>query len=130
LKILLLVDNLPTAESIRLCLKVLDPDTIVERCGKSKPGFQLLATGLYDCAIIDLDYPVLSGIDAIKDCFDHVCQPAVIISNLSDWEASKLAASLGIDGYLSKPFKYHQLIERIELAIKHNKAHSPDYVAR
>jgi two-component system, OmpR family, response regulator VanR len=118
MNMLFLEDDSTIADCIKLCLKVLYPHSQIDCLGRADTALHFIQSGLYDCVLIDLDFPNFDGL-AVITTLSHAYQiPVLTLSNLEEPEAAVMAASLGVDGFITKPFKYHVLLERINRAIK------------
>ncbi|SFV59403.1 DNA-binding response regulator CiaR [hydrothermal vent metagenome] len=68
----------------------------------------------YDLYLLDINVPLLNGIDllkALRDADDHT--PAIIISALSDVTSVTQSFIAGADDYMKKPFDPEELLIRI-----------------
>ena len=82
------------------------------RYGKQNP---------YDLVLCDLDMPTISGLDVLKLTREnHDCSgmPFIMVTGLMAKESLLEAINLGVSGYLSKPFKEIDLLERIDEALQ------------
>jgi DNA-binding response OmpR family regulator len=68
----------------------------------------------YDLYLLDINVPLLNGIDllkALRDADDHT--PAIIISALRDASSVTKGFIAGVDDYMKKPFDPEELLIRI-----------------
>jgi len=98
---------------------------ILDNCGHSyklvengKLTLDALATEKFDLVIIDMQMPILSGIDAYKEyTTNNDCQtPFIMLTANATVEARKQCMDAGIEHFLTKPISSTSLIETINLA--------------
>ncbi|MBL1219137.1 MAG: response regulator [Planctomycetes bacterium] len=99
-----------TARSLReLGYEVIGPvpdgEQAIETCRDERP----------DMALLDIQMPRMSGLDAAKIIFSELGIPVVIISAYSDPEYAKTSARIGVFGYLVKPINEQDL--RVTLSV-------------
>jgi YesN/AraC family two-component response regulator len=70
--------------------------------------------GSIDMILLDLTMPGMNGEETLRQLRQtHPKLRVVIMSGYSEGETMKRCASLGVAGYLSKPFEIGDLIERL-----------------
>ena len=68
----------------------------------------------YDCVVLDIMLPKLSGLEILKTMRKRdVKTPVIMLSALNEVEDKINGLELGADDYLAKPFKTAELIARI-----------------
>jgi len=73
-------------------------------------ALQLLSTKHYQLALIDLNMPVLNGLDVIRSIRNkNIATPAVAISAYADSNKISEALSLGFNDYMTKPINEEHL---------------------
>ncbi len=78
-------------------------------------GLAAALRGGYDCLILDIMLPGVSGLDILKTVRQKgLTTPIIMLSALSEVEDKVHALELGADDYLAKPFKTAELIARIK----------------
>jgi two-component system, OmpR family, KDP operon response regulator KdpE len=118
MKLLLIEDDLATVESIELCLEVNDPESKVVSTSKGLDAIQMLRNDTFDVVIVDLGLPDIDGIEVIEQIrgFSHV--PIVVVSARHSPEMISKALSLGANDYITKPFDYRVLLNRLNKLVK------------
>ena len=80
--------------------------------GAEASGF--LATNNYDCIVLDLMIPKISGLELLRQLRLNNCQTHVLIlSAMHQVEDRVRGLDLGADDYLVKPFSFDELVSRI-----------------
>ncbi len=76
----------------------------------------LLSTDKFDCILLDLMLPDISGFDVLKSIKgSHKKAPVIVFSNLSDDKDIKKAMDGGAEEYLIKSnFTLEELVEKIK----------------
>ena len=77
-------------------------------------GLQMAVDSIYDCIILDVMLPKLSGIEILERMREKkVMTPVIMLSALSEVEDKIHGLNSGADDYLAKPFKTAELVARI-----------------
>jgi len=70
--------------------------------------------------ITDIRMPGESGIDLLRAVArDHSRVARLLVTGVNDGEAIDAASSIGVDGYITKPFEKSQLLVGVDLALRH-----------
>ena len=86
-------------------------------------GLDKALKDIYDCVILDIMLPKLSGTDILKRMREKDVQtPVIMLSALSEVETKVGHLDKGADDYLAKPFKTAELIARIKALVRRPKA--------
>lgn len=73
-----------------------------------------LATSEYDCIVLDLMIPKVSGLELLKRLRANNCNTHVLILSAMDQVEDRIKGlNLGADDYLVKPFSFDELVSRI-----------------
>lgn len=119
---LLVVDDTLTMRGILTeSLSALGYTCLSARDGRE--ALQVLAqVGRVDAIFTDLEMPVMNGFEFLQECRTHHSKaslPIVVLSSRNGEKHRKLAAHLGANAYLTKPFLEHQLTQILtQCAIK------------
>lgn len=120
--VLVIDDNEAIRQAIREILALDEVKTTLAKNGlEGVEAFQA-AGGAFDLVLLDLTMPVLSG----EETFIRLTQirpniPIVLMSGYSEEEASRRFTGLGLTGFLKKPFRVEQLMEKINQAVSLGK---------
>lgn len=71
-----------------------------------------------DIVIVDINMPIMNGIDMIQNSKDDFIYSSIIISGYDEFDLAKKAIHLGVSEYLLKPVDNQQLVEALEKAKK------------
>lgn len=82
-------------------------------------GLDAAMKDIYDCVILDIMLPKLSGIEILKCMRERGVQtPVIMLSALSEVEDKVRGLDMGADDYLAKPFKTKELVARIMAIVR------------
>jgi DNA-binding response OmpR family regulator len=113
LRLLLVANDAITIESIKLCLEISEPASILEGAYEGKEALQKLRGGDYDCVLIDLGLPDMDGTEVIEQLRTFSQMPAIAIGAKRSQGAVSRALSLGADDYIAKPFDSHDFLKSL-----------------
>lgn len=113
MRILYVEDEERLASAVEYLLK--KEHIAVDWITDGEEGLAAALKGGYDCLVLDIMLPHLSGLDILKTVRQHgLTTPIIMLSALSEVEDKVRALELGADDYLAKPFKTAELIARIK----------------
>lgn len=82
-------------------------------------GLEKALHGEYDCIILDIMLPEISGIEILQSIRKHqITTPVIMLSALAEVEDKVKALNIGADDYLAKPFKTAELIARLHALVR------------
>lgn len=85
-------------------------------------GLNKAIKDIYDCVVLDIMLPKLSGTDILVRMREkNVQTPVIMLSALSEVETKISHLDRGADDYLAKPFKTAELIARIKALVRRPK---------
>lgn len=94
----------------------------VDLASDGKSGLDQALKDIYDCVILDIMLPKLSGTDILKRMREkNVQTPVIMLSALSEVETKVGHLDRGADDYLAKPFKTAELVARIKAIARRPK---------
>lgn len=95
----------------------------VDLASDGETGLDNALSDIYDCVVLDIMLPKLSGTDILKRMREkNVQTPVIMLSALSEVETKVSHLEHGADDYLAKPFKTAELIARIKALIRRPKS--------
>lgn len=118
-KVLLVEDEEMIRKGLRYSFDWLACDCVV--VGEAENGLEGLShirTLHPDIVIVDVNMPLLSGIQMIEQSVEESSCSYIILSGYDEFHLAKEAIHLGVTEYLLKPLEYEQLIEALERAKK------------
>lgn len=119
MKVLILEDDELIADLLETVVSGLYPGVFVQICERVGQACATWETDPADLVIADWNLPDGSGLNLVKAVRRASrSTPVVIITGRSDRESILAAASLGINGYISKPFTIELVHERLASLIK------------
>lgn len=81
------------------------------------------ATERHDLVLLDMTMPGMNGADVIEEMQRlELSNPVIITTGYSDDELKNRLPADRVQGFLRKPYSYHQLIESVEKLIHHPPA--------
>ncbi len=94
-------------------------DFEVLEADNGQDAFDQAVAAKVDVVILDLDLPVLAGVDIITQIRQRSEVPIIVVTT-SAREADKVSAlDSGADDYLTKPFGMAELLARLRAALRH-----------
>ena len=95
----------------------------IDLASDGEDGLDKALKDIYDCVILDIMLPKLSGTDILKRMREKDVQtPVIMLSALSEVETKVGHLDKGADDYLAKPFKTAELIARIKALVRRPRA--------
>ena len=121
----LIVDDEPLAiDVIENYLQRLQV-TSIQRCGNAMDAFQLLQQQPFDLVFLDIEMPLLSGLDLLKS----ISNPPTIIFTTAYRDYAVEGFEFEVLDYLVKPISFPRFMKAIERVLKNNKSQSGDPTA-
>ncbi|MBR3163957.1 response regulator transcription factor [Candidatus Saccharibacteria bacterium] len=94
----------------------------VDLASDGEDGLEKAVDDIYDCVVLDIMLPKLSGTDILLRMREKKIQtPVIMLSALSEVETKVEHLDHGADDYLAKPFKTAELVARIKALIRRPK---------
>lgn len=91
----------------------------VDHAADGEEGLEKAVSGIYDCVVLDIMLPKLSGIEILERMREKkIATPVIMLSALSEVEDKVRGLNSGADDYLAKPFKTAELIARINALLR------------
>lgn len=114
---LLIVDDDPfITESLKVGLGDRGHQVFAGHNGQE--GVDLVSELVPDLVIIDMTMPIMDGLEATEQIRQHSDVPIIMLTAETDEEDVINALELGVDEYLSKPFRLNELAARIQALIR------------
>ncbi len=115
MRILLVEDNEINCEIVEYILQEAGAETVTAKDGKAAvDAFEASSPGTFDCVLMDLMMPVMSGYEATRvirglDRTDAKAVPIIALSANTFEEDIALAKDAGMNGHLAKPVDIHKM---------------------
>lgn len=119
---ILVVDDEP---AIRRALRppLMELGFQVAEASRGEEALQALRAASYDAVLLDVNMPGLGGIETLRRIRSFAPRLPVLMLTVRDQEEDKVQAlESGADDYVTKPFSTRELIARIRLAVRRNRA--------
>ena len=98
----------------------------VSSAGSGEEAVTLVKENEFDVVLLDFFMPDMNGIEALKEI--KAIRPDIAVIMISAYSSGKTEVegkSLGLSGFVMKPFDLNDLIEMIERAAKHRSGNVP-----
>ena len=127
MRVLLIEDDMATAQGIELMLKSEDFNVYTTDLGEE--GVDLGKLYDYDIILLDLNLPDMPGFDVLKTLrMAKVNTPILILSGTSDIDSKVRGLATGADDFMTKPFHKNELVARIHAVVRRSKGHSQSII--
>lgn len=119
IKIMIVDDHLIVREGIRLILETEDDYEVVGEAENGQQALEVLQTVVPDLILLDLNMPILDGLNFMKKLRNIGNKtPIIILTTYKEKELLAEAVSLGAASYLLKDTGREKLFSTIEAAIR------------
>ena len=120
MRILYVEDTKFLAEAVKFNLE--KEGFTVDLAVDGEEGLERALNDIYDCVVLDIMLPKMSGTDILKRMREKKVQtPVIMLSALSEVETKIDHLEHGADDYLAKPFKATELVARINALLRRPK---------
>ena len=118
-KLLIVEDEEMIRKGLRYTFDWTKSDVIViDEASNGKEGLEKIKALTPDIVLLDVNMPVMNGIDMLKNSIEEYKYSAIIISGYDEFALAKEAIHLGVTEYLLKPLDSDQLFDALEKAKK------------
>ncbi len=87
-----------------------------------REGLVSASTRPPDMIILDMNLPDTNGLEVLEKLREWYDRPIMVLSVINSEENIVRALDLGADDYLTKPFGVPELLARLRVCIRHNRA--------
>ena len=120
MRVLLVEDDNLIGTMVRLNLEQDGFGVDWQRSGEA--GLQSLKAGRFDCVLLDIGLPAMSGIEVAKAARKFgVNTPILMLTARDELDSKVQALDYGADDYLCKPFEMKELIARVRAHIRRSQ---------
>lgn len=96
----------------------------VDTANDGEQALFYVENGTYDCAVLDLMIPKISGLEVLQMIRNKKNYTPVLILTAKDSIDDKVAGlNIGADDYMAKPYSFAELIARIRALIRRTTTH-------
>jgi two-component system, OmpR family, KDP operon response regulator KdpE len=97
----------------------------VEEVGTGTDAVGLLQRRSFDLVLLDINMPGLNGLEACRKIRSIAPQTGIVMVTVRDAEEDKVRAlEAGADDYVTKPFRFRELVARIGAVLRRTRRHS------
>jgi DNA-binding NarL/FixJ family response regulator len=127
IRTLLVEDHLEVRERLRKLLMEKPDFELMGEAGDGKEALELIEQETFDVVIMDLNLPIMTGIDTAKRIVaDHPDIKIIIMSLQSDPQYVKKSFEAGATGYLLKDCAYEEIVEAVHIVAAGGTYISPE----
>ncbi|MFC4323718.1 response regulator [Litchfieldia salsa] len=129
-KVLIVDDHLVVREGLKLILETNERFEVVGEAENGEEALTFIETHKPDVLLLDLNMPVLNGLDTIKALIDRkVSIPVIILTTYNEDNLMIKALELGAKGYLLKDTGREDLFRTIDSAIRGETLLQPEMMS-
>jgi two-component system, NarL family, response regulator YdfI len=130
-KVLIVDDHLVVREGLKLILETNEKFEIAGEADNGEVALKFLETQKPDVILLDLNMPVMNGLDTLKALNDRkISIPIIILTTYNEDELMIKGLELGAKGYLLKDTGREDLFRTIESAIRGETLLQPEIMAK
>lgn len=118
MKVLVIEDEKSVASFIKKGLE--EQSFTVEVAYDGQTGKQLAVQNQYDVILLDIILPEINGLQLCKQIKQHSSVPILMLTALGATNDIVTGLDSGADDYLSKPFKFQELLARMRALTRRN----------
>jgi two-component system KDP operon response regulator KdpE len=97
----------------------------VEEAGTGSDAVGLLQRRSFDLVLLDINMPGLNGLEACRKIRSIAPNTGIVMVTVRDAEEDKVRAlEAGADDYVTKPFRFRELVARIGAVLRRTRRHS------
>lgn len=124
-KILIIEDEEDLVKGLKINLE--DEGYEIDHAFDGREGFRKAVEQSPDLIILDLMLPGKNGLDICKELRQRSIHiPIIMLTAKSDEIDKVVGLEIGADDYISKPFSVRELLARIKVQLRREKAYSKD----
>ncbi|WP_438492141.1 response regulator [Paenibacillus sp. IHBB 3054] len=130
-KILIVDDHFVVREGLKLILETSEQFQMVGEAGNGSEALQLIKELQPDVILMDLNMPVMGGLDTMKELRNQGCTiPVIILTTYNEDDLMIGGLAMGAKGYLLKDTSRENLFRNIESAVRGETLLSADIMER
>jgi DNA-binding response OmpR family regulator len=119
-RILIIEDEVKIARFLELELS--HEGYLVEREHDGRTGLDRAVSDKFDLILLDVMLPSLNGMEVLRRLRQTLQTPVIMLTAKNDVTDIVMGLDIGADDYLTKPFAIEELLARIRVALKRQKA--------
>ena len=121
---ILVVDDEPSLRKV-IRASLAAGGYVVEEVGTGSDAVGLLQKRAFDLVLLDINMPGLNGLEACRKIRSIAPHTGIVMVTVRDAEEDKVRAlEAGADDYVTKPFRFRELVARIGAVLRRTRRHS------
>ncbi|WP_088104805.1 response regulator [Halalkalibacter urbisdiaboli] len=129
--ILIVDDHLVVREGLKLILETNESFKIIGEAENGEAAIELLERNRVDVILLDLNMPIMSGLETIEHLnHKQIDIPIIILTTYNEDELMVKAIQLGAKGYLLKDTNRDDLFRTIESALRGDTLIKPEIMMK
>jgi len=130
-KVLIVDDHLVVREGLKLILETNDSFQVIGEANNGKVALDIIDKSKPDIILMDLNMPVMSGLDTLKTMSEmNIAIPVIILTTYNEDDLMVKGIELGAKGFLLKDTSRENLFRTLESAIRGETLLQPDVMAK
>lgn len=130
-KVLIVDDHLVVREGLKLILETNDSFQVIGEANNGKVALDMIDKSKPDIILLDLNMPVMSGLETLKTMSElSITIPVIILTTYNENDLMVKGIELGAKGFLLKDTSRENLFRTLESAIKGETLLQPDVMAK
>ena len=127
MRILLVEDDVLLGDGVLAGLR--RDDNAVDWVKNGETALSAVAETVYDCVILDIGLPKISGLDVLKGMREsNINTPVLILTARDDISDRVQGLDAGADDYLVKPFEFAELCARLRALTRRTRGKSSESI--
>jgi len=121
MKVLVIEDDANVVEAVELCLQMRWPEVSVSSATMGSQGLDIVKSESFDIVILDLNLPVMDGLEVLKRIRSFSNVPVIILTVRGDEDSQARGLEMGADDYIVKPFRPRDFIARVNSVLRRSR---------
>ncbi len=93
----------------------------VDHAADGGSALEMLESGIYDAAVVDVMMPVKNGFDVVRSAREQgIRTPVLLLTARGELDDKVMGLDSGADDYLTKPFQTRELLARVRALCRRN----------
>lgn len=112
---ILVVDDIPVNRILLTCLLETDPNNKIEEAENGQEAIDMLRANKFDIVLMDIDMPVMNGLDATKYIREHISKDIPVIAVTAHMQSEIQSwGDVGFNKVIHKPINREEILSTIE----------------
>lgn len=112
---ILVVDDIPVNRILLTCLLETDPNNKIEEAENGQEAIDMLRANKFDIVLMDIDMPVMNGLDATKYIREHISKDIPVIAVTAHMQNEIQSwGDVGFNKVIHKPINREEILSTIE----------------